>query len=109
LLAVRLDGPRAAQHRLVLRWDLDQPAETWTTLIANGVLTPVLGATIAGERPQVTIRLARARLDAVAAGETTFAKLGSDGSIELDGDAGCLDVLEQLLDHSVVRFPIATP
>ena len=109
LLAVRLDGPRAAPHRLVLRWELDRPAETWTTLVANGVLTAVPGPTIAGEGPHVTVRLPRAALDAVAAADATFATLVADATIELDGDASCLDTLAGLLDHSVVRFPIAMP
>ncbi|MEV0053683.1 alkyl sulfatase C-terminal domain-containing protein [Saccharopolyspora shandongensis] len=53
-LAVRLDGPRAAAHRLVMRWEFVDTGEVWTVLVGNGVL-------------------ARCLLDELTVGATTFA------------------------------------
>ena len=100
VLAVRLDGPRAAAERLVLRWEIE--GEVWTTLVANGVLTPTQGEP--REPASATVRVTRSTLVAVIAGKTTFAE-----SVEVEGDVISLSRLEALIDHSTARFAVATP
>lgn len=109
MMAVRLDGPRAAVHRFVLRWEIEEPAEVWTTLLANGVFTAVLGEAIGAAEPDVTIRLGRDTLTQVLAATTTLAKQAADGTVALDGDAAVVDTFEDLLEQPARTFAVATP
>ena len=72
-MAVRLNGPRAGDQRLLLRWESEPSpegtdgsatTETWTLLLSNGALTPMPGDAPRREAPHVTLRLARTTLDA---------------------------------------------
>ncbi|MEV6104037.1 alkyl sulfatase dimerization domain-containing protein [Streptomyces sp. NPDC051940] len=107
--AVRLDGPRAAAHRLVLRWEFTDPAESWTLLLANGVLTPIRGEAVGGEQPQTVIMLTRAALDRVLLGATTFAEALEAGAMTVEGDTKALPTLLDLLEKPALAFPIALP
>ncbi|MEU5974651.1 alkyl sulfatase dimerization domain-containing protein [Streptomyces sp. NPDC047315] len=104
-MAIRLDGPRAAAHRLVLRWEFTDRGESWTTLIANGVLTPMRGDAPGGEEPQLTLRLTRPDLERVLSRRADI----TGGSIELNGDVGALTTLQDLLEDPPLTFPIVTP
>ncbi|MFE1317280.1 alkyl/aryl-sulfatase [Kitasatospora phosalacinea] len=112
-LAVRLDGPRAAAHRLLLRWEstteADGGADVWTLLLANGVLTPIRGDAPAGERPQLTARTTLAVLAGVLAGRTTPAAETAAGRLELAGDAEVLTTLLGLLQAPRSGFRLALP
>ncbi|MCX4537703.1 alkyl/aryl-sulfatase [Streptomyces sp. NBC_01669] len=105
LMAVRLNGPRAAAHRLLLRWEFTDSGEVWTLLMANGVLTPMLGDAPGGEAPHLTLRLTRTELNLVLARHTTLA----DSAIELEGDTTALTTLYDLLETPPRSFAIATP
>ncbi|SEL79806.1 AMP-binding protein [Streptacidiphilus jiangxiensis] len=108
-MAVRLNGPRAAAHRLLLRWEFGDTDEVWTLLVGNGVLTPMRGDAPGGEAPQLTVRLERATLDRILAKRTTFADGIGAGAIVLDGDATVLATFYGLLDEPARNFPIALP
>ncbi|MFE1886669.1 alkyl/aryl-sulfatase [Streptomyces diastatochromogenes] len=109
-MAVRINGPRAAEAgRLLLRWEFTDTGETWTLLLSNGALTPVRGDAPRGEPPTATLRLARATLDAVLGGRTTFADEIAGGAVALDGDAGALLTFGTLLDKPDLDFAIVTP
>ncbi|MGW6456547.1 alkyl/aryl-sulfatase [Streptomyces sp. NPDC055078] len=104
-LAIRLDGPRAAAHRLLLRWEFTDTTEVWSLLLANGALTPIPGDAPGGERPQLTLRLTRGTLDRAAARQIGF----DDPSIDQIGDPGILRTLLGLLEAPQRHFPVATP
>ncbi|MGW1676195.1 alkyl/aryl-sulfatase [Saccharopolyspora sp. NPDC002376] len=104
-MAVRLNGPRAAAHRLLLRWEFTDSGEVWTLLMANGVLTPMLGDAPGGEAPHLTLRLTRTELNRVLARHTTF----GDSTMELEGDITALTTLYDLLETPPGSFAIATP
>ncbi|MEU1144498.1 alkyl/aryl-sulfatase [Streptomyces sp. NPDC005863] len=109
-MAVRLNGPRAAEAgRLVLRWEFTDTGEDWTLLLSNGALTPMRGDAPRGERPVATLRLARTTLDAVLGGRTTFAAEIAGGGVTLDGDAQALLTFGGLLDAPDPDFAIVTP
>ena len=108
-MAVRLDGPRAAAHRLLLRWEFTDTDEVWTLLVANGVLTPMRGDAPGAESPQLTLRLERATLDQVMARRTTFAEGVASGAVLADGELGTLALLYSLLEEPALYFPIALP
>ncbi|MFE9413374.1 alkyl/aryl-sulfatase [Streptomyces sp. NPDC006704] len=109
-MAVRLNGPRAAEAgRLVLRWEFTDTGENWTLLLSNGALTPMRGDAPRGERPVATLQLARTTLDAVLGGRTTFAAEIAGGQVALDGDAQALLTFAGLLDAPDPDFAIVTP
>ena len=114
-MAVRIDGPRAAQAgRLLIRWELTATqdgaeAEVWSILLANGVLTPMPGDAPGGEKPHVTLRLPRTVLDAVLNEQTTFVAEITAGNCQIDGDAEALLTFRSLLADPNRDFPILTP
>ncbi|MEV7470730.1 alkyl sulfatase dimerization domain-containing protein [Streptomyces kronopolitis] len=117
-MAVRLNGPRAGDRRLLLRWEIgsapvvDDPApapEIWSLLLSNGALTPMPGDAPRGERPHATLHLARGTLNAVLSGASTFLDEITAGTVTLDGDPEALLTFGTLLDKPDWHFPIVTP
>ncbi|WP_432752184.1 alkyl/aryl-sulfatase [Streptomyces sp. JL2001] len=108
-LAVCVDGPRAAAHRLLLRWEFTDTGDVWTLLLGNGVLTPLPGDAPGGEEPQVALRLARGTLDRIVAGRCAFTDALDTGAIRADGDTGALATLQALLEQPSTAFPIVLP
>jgi alkyl sulfatase BDS1-like metallo-beta-lactamase superfamily hydrolase len=108
-MAVRLDGPRAAGHRLVVRWEFPDTDEVWTLLVGNGVLTAMRGGAPGGEAPQLTLRLDRAVLNPILARRSTFADGIGSGAVVAEGDTGVLATLYSLLEEPPPRFRIALP
>ncbi|MFI5630260.1 alkyl/aryl-sulfatase [Streptomyces sp. NPDC051664] len=108
-MAVRLDGPRAAAHRLLLRWEFTDTDEVFTLLVGNGVLTPMKGDAPGGEAPQLTLRLERAVLNMVLAQRTTFTEAIGSGAITVEGDVTVLATFHGLLEKPARNFPIALP
>jgi hypothetical protein len=108
-LAVRINGPRAAGRRLLLRWEFTDTSENWTLLLSNGALTPMPGDPPRGEQPHVTLRLTRAILDAVFGRTTTFAEEIVAGRVLLAGDAQALADFGTFLDQPDPDFAIVTP
>ncbi|MFB7999273.1 alkyl/aryl-sulfatase [Streptomyces sp. NPDC056002] len=108
-MAVRVDGPRAAVHRLLLRWEFTDTGEVWTLLLGNGVLTPMRGDAPGGGKPQLTIGLERTEFDRILAGQSSFADAVAAGTVELDGEASALASLVDVLEQPGARFPIVLP
>ncbi|MGW4029470.1 alkyl/aryl-sulfatase [Streptomyces sp. NPDC004838] len=110
-LAVRVDGPRAAAHRLVMRWEFDGGGEpdVWTLLLSNGVLTPMRGDAPGGEQPQVTVRTALDVLLGVLGGRVELAGAAEAGEAVLEGDTEVLGMFFSLLQAPRVGFPLVLP
>jgi alkyl sulfatase BDS1-like metallo-beta-lactamase superfamily hydrolase len=97
-LAIRIDGMRAAEERLVLNWDVS--GEWAVTTLNDGVLTYVLGAT--DEGAAATLRLDREGLvRALTAGDLS--------GIAVEGDAAAPMRLFALLDDPDPGFEIVAP
>jgi alkyl sulfatase BDS1-like metallo-beta-lactamase superfamily hydrolase len=106
-IAIRIDGPRAWDERLVLSWVITNLGTTFVTELRNGALNhrtvpaPLPGTTtFTLTRPQL-IGLVTGRLDPVAA--------LSDGSVVVDGDAAELAGLVGLIAPVDPAFSIVTP
>jgi alkyl sulfatase BDS1-like metallo-beta-lactamase superfamily hydrolase len=108
-LAVRLDGPRAAEARVLIGWEFPDRHESWTLLLANGVLTPIPGPAPAGEQPLLRVRLTRPVFDEVLAGRVSVQASVEAGQIALSGDAAAFETLLSLLDNPDRDFAIVTP
>ena len=106
-LAVRLNGPRAADRR----WEFDlvftDLDERYFLEVGNGVLNFAKGA--AAAHPTATMTLTRAAFDAVILGQATFESLAADGSLRIDGDAAAFAAFLGLLDTFDFWFAIVTP
>jgi alkyl sulfatase BDS1-like metallo-beta-lactamase superfamily hydrolase len=98
-IAVRLDGPRAADTRLVIRMVIDD--DTYTLLLANGVLTYMRGDAPGGEQPGATFTLTRKSLEQLITGQ---AKIPAQV-----GDPSLLSTLMSFLDDPDPNFAIVTP
>ncbi|MDA3628362.1 MBL fold metallo-hydrolase [Saccharopolyspora sp. WRP15-2] len=107
--AVRLNGPEAAAHRILLRWEFTDLDETWTLLLANGVLTPIRGEAPRGEQPHCALRLERGVFDRILSGQADFPGSIAAGEVVPEGDDQALRTLLGLLEEPARSFPIALP
>lgn len=103
-LAVRLDGPRAAEWGFVIDWKLTDVGRAVRLTLSRGALTHRSGtadAPLRGE-PDLTITSTKLQLlNLLTANDTDC--------IGFDGDRRLLDTLTGLLDTPDPRFPIVTP
>ncbi len=107
-LGIRLNGPKAAQSGdFKFNWVFSDPAETHVVTVRAGALTHRKGD--AASDATATLRLARATLDAITLGQTTFDKAMSDGSIRINGDRSAVTKLFADLDDFPIFFNIVTP
>ena len=105
-LAIRVDGPRAWDHRITIDVRFTDTGAFFRLLLANGVLTysPV-------ERPEpadVSLRLPFPALAVLAAGMPDAATLASAG-VEVTGDLSVLATLFAVLEQPDPGFAIVTP
>lgn len=106
-IGARLDGPRAAESRIVIGWHFTDLDERWTLSVSNGALNARRGW-IAAEA-QATVTLTRAAFDAVLLREGDLGELLASGAIVIEGEGERLGELFGLLDDGDPAFPIVTP
>jgi alkyl sulfatase BDS1-like metallo-beta-lactamase superfamily hydrolase len=106
-MAVRIDGPRAAERRLVINWHFTDIDERFLLRLENGVLTHLAGAE--ADDADAGIAIERSGIDEVIAGKATFPDLGESGRLTVSGDATALMALFELSDAPTDLFPIVTP
>ena len=105
-LAVRLNGPKAADRAYVFDLQFTDLGERYLLEVGNGVLNFTKDAT--AEAPTATINLTRAAMDAIVLRQATFADLSADGTITITGDAAAVEDFLGLLDTFEFWFNIAT-
>ncbi|QRP44888.1 alkyl/aryl-sulfatase [Amycolatopsis sp. FDAARGOS 1241] len=107
-LAIQVDGPRAADERIVLDWTVgaDPTGQYWSRL-SNGVLTHGPGPS--REPAEAHVRLRKAALVALVAGGVAPAELAKSGQLAVDGPAAVLTRLLAALDPPDPDFAIVTP
>ncbi|MGI8461731.1 MAG: alkyl/aryl-sulfatase [Solirubrobacterales bacterium] len=104
----RLDGPRAAQTRIVVNWDFGDIGEQWVMTIENGALNTVSGRL--ADDADATIELTRGALNKLimggpeAAGEEFAA-----GRIKVSGDGEKLGELLGLFEPPDPGFDVVAP
>jgi alkyl sulfatase BDS1-like metallo-beta-lactamase superfamily hydrolase len=103
-MAIRLDGPRAWDQRIVVVWEIG--SEPWTMTLDNGVLHHREGR--AGDA-EVTIRLERETFDAILLETTNPVEELAAGRIQIEGDGAKLGELLGLLGQPDREFAIVTP
>lgn len=106
-LAIRLDGPRAGETRVVLRWSFSDSGELHEMVLERGVLTHRPGTR--EDACDATLTLDRPTLDALLTGALDAGEALAGGRLAVDGDRAKLGLLLGLLDAPDPAFPIVTP
>jgi alkyl sulfatase BDS1-like metallo-beta-lactamase superfamily hydrolase len=102
-LAVQVDGPKAWDLDLAIRWDLPDHAASYRTTLHNGVLTYVKDS---GKQATLTLKIPAAALAALALGNLDAAR--SNG-LTSEGDESQLATLFSVLQPGDPNFNIIEP
>ncbi|WP_425834114.1 alkyl/aryl-sulfatase [Streptomyces fractus] len=102
-LAVRLNGPKAAGHRIDVRLHITDTDERLGISVRHGVLVPAA----ADDAPDTS--LTRSTLALLCLGALTAEQAHADGSATTEGDREPLAALLGLCDTFRLNFPIVTP
>ncbi|HEX5376714.1 MAG TPA: alkyl sulfatase dimerization domain-containing protein [Solirubrobacterales bacterium] len=106
-MAIRLDGPRAAEHHLRIDWTVTGPDEQHRIEVRNGVMRHRPGS----HDPEADARLVvdRKALDRLLLKTADVAELAESGRLRVEGDGVKLGELLGLLDEPDPGFAIVTP
>ncbi len=106
-VAVRLNGPGAADLAYVFDLSLSDVGERYLLEVGNGVLNYTRDATV--DHPTATVTLTRQALVGIVMGLATVEDLVAGGSVAIDGDGAAFADFLGLLDSFEFWFNIATP
>jgi alkyl sulfatase BDS1-like metallo-beta-lactamase superfamily hydrolase len=104
-LAIRVDGPRAADEQIVLNWTVDE--QRYVTTLVNGVLTYL--ADKHDDDAVASLTIAHGSLVRLVAGLASPDDLVAAGELSAEGDGSSLKALLELLDAPDPNFAIVTP
>jgi alkyl sulfatase BDS1-like metallo-beta-lactamase superfamily hydrolase len=107
LLAVRLNGPKAAGKLIRLNAVFSDTGEVYLLTVENGVLNYAKGKQ--SDQADATLTMSRATLDAVLLGEASLADKMAAGEAEIAGSQEKLVEFLSMLDSFEFWFNIATP
>jgi alkyl sulfatase BDS1-like metallo-beta-lactamase superfamily hydrolase len=106
-MAIRLDGPRAGDREITLRWVFTDSGDEHELTLRHGVLTHRRAARVA--EPDATVRIARAAFNAIVDRSADVVDVVTSGELAIEGDAAKLGELLGLLEEPDPAFPIVTP
>jgi alkyl sulfatase BDS1-like metallo-beta-lactamase superfamily hydrolase len=106
-MAIRLDGPRAAEQRLRIDWVIAEPDEEHALTVRNGVLRHRPGR----HEPaaEATLQVDRDALNQLLLKTADIAELAESGRLRVEGDGAKIGELLGLLDEPDPGFAIVTP
>ncbi|MBR7833796.1 MBL fold metallo-hydrolase [Actinospica durhamensis] len=110
-LAVRLDGPRAADARMRIDLHVTDEARTWRLALSHGALIPRPheGAPDPADPADLTLTLTKPQLLGLLGSGGRIDELEHGGDLVHSGDPAVLRALLGLLDTPDPRFPVVTP
>jgi alkyl sulfatase BDS1-like metallo-beta-lactamase superfamily hydrolase len=106
-LGVRLNAPKAEGKHIVVNWTFTDLNESHVMNLENSALTHTSGKL--SDKPDVSLTLTRAALDAITLKQRTFADSIQSGDIKLSGDQTKLRALFGLFDEFSTGFEIVEP
>jgi alkyl sulfatase BDS1-like metallo-beta-lactamase superfamily hydrolase len=106
-MAIRLNGPRAAEQHLRIDWRVTDPDEQRAITIHNGVLRHCPGSH--DEEAEATLVVAREALNQLLLKTADIGELAESGRLRVEGDGVKLGELLGLLDEPDPGFAIVTP
>jgi alkyl sulfatase BDS1-like metallo-beta-lactamase superfamily hydrolase len=107
VLAIRLNGPRAAEKHIVVNWEFVDRDECYVCNLENATLTWGVGSRSAGAH--VSVALTRPAFEQVVAGHRPIADLMANGEATSIGDADSLLHLFSLIDEPERNFEVVEP
>jgi len=107
LLAVRLNGPKAADKELAINFIFPDSNEKLIITVSNGVLNYINEKT--DPTIETSITLSRARWNEFAAYNITLESLLDDDSVSIEGDKNPIMELFSLMDDFKIFFNIVEP
>lgn len=107
LMAIRVDGPRAAEHHMVFNVELVDRDERFAVTLSNGVLTYI--ADKWHDDAPVSLYLEALQLAALTVGLADFDQAVADSTVRVEGDDQKVRTLLGLLDQPTPGFPLVTP
>jgi len=106
-MAIRLNGPRGAEHHLRINWQVSDPNEQHAITVRNGVLRHKPGSH--GENADATLLVEREALNQLLLKTADIGELAESGRLRVEGDGVKLGELLGLLDEPDPGFAIVTP
>jgi len=106
-LAVRLNGPKAADKKIVLNVDFTDLKEKYVLTVENGVLNYAHGRQ--DKDADVTVKLSKTTLNAIQLKEATLDQKIESGDVKITGRKEALGEFLGLLDTFPFWFNIVTP
>jgi len=106
-MAIRLNGPRAADHHLRIDWHVTDPDEQHAITVRNGVLRHRPGGH--DDDADTALIVAREALNQLLLKTADIAELAESGRLRVEGDGAKLGELLGLLDEPDPGFAIVTP
>ncbi|HEU4737121.1 MAG TPA: alkyl sulfatase dimerization domain-containing protein [Solirubrobacterales bacterium] len=106
-MAIRLNGPRAAEHHLRIDWQVSDPDEQHAIVVRNGVLRHKPSSH--GEEADATLLVEREALNQLLLKTADIDELAESGRLRVEGDGVKLGELLGLLDEPDPGFAIVTP
>lgn len=106
LLAVRLNGPKAAKKDRDINFVITDTGERAHLLISNGTLHNRMGQTLDGAP---TVNITRAGLDQLNLKQKDFGDLMKDGSASIDGNPLAVRAFFGLIEEPEFWFEIVRP
>jgi alkyl sulfatase BDS1-like metallo-beta-lactamase superfamily hydrolase len=106
-MAVRLDGPRAESHEMVLNLTNTDDGSRYVARLRNGVLSHLAGRH--DDAAAATLAVARLDLLQLLVGLVNLPDLIEGGRATVEGDVGAFATLRSLLDSPDPNFAIVTP
>ena len=107
LMAVRVDGQKAADKRIVVNWVLTDTNETYTLILANGVLNQKKGRP--AKDADATVTLTRSVFDTIISKQATFIGRIFAGDVQLQGSLLKFREMMSCMDDFDLWFNIVTP
>jgi alkyl sulfatase BDS1-like metallo-beta-lactamase superfamily hydrolase len=106
-VAVRLNGPKAADKKIVINLDVTDLREQYVLTVEHGVLNYARGRQAADA--DVSVTLTRKTLDGMLLGEATLPQKMAAGEVQIEGRMETLGELQALMDNYEFWFNIVTP
>ncbi len=106
-MAIRLNGPRAAEQHLRIDWQVSDPDEQHAITVRNGVLRHKPGSH--GDEADATLLVERGALNQLLLKTADIGELAESGRLRIEGDGIKLGELLGLLDEPDPGFAIVTP
>ena len=101
---MRLNGPKAAAHRIQLALNFLDVETPWLVIVENGVLNAHPNKTV--PLPDASLALTTLNFKRLMLGLTDAATLMGTGDLSIDGDAAVLLTFAGLFDQFDRGFPL---